>query len=134
MLSVIFLYFLVSGTGAAPVVARLAKDAGVLTVGVVTYPFTFEGRRRAQQAMDGIETLRRNVDTLIVIPNDRLLDAVGQSTPLQVSALGSWNFVSIPQQPRLYSWPKHLCADQQRFAYGQEIRLGYWRLSGFFLL
>lgn len=55
-----------------------------LQVGVVTYPFTFEGRRRAQQAMEGIETLRRNVDTLIVIPNDRLLDAVGQNTPLQV--------------------------------------------------
>jgi len=50
-----------TGTGSAPVVARLAKDAGILTVGVVTYPFTFEGRRRALQAVDGIETLRRNV-------------------------------------------------------------------------
>jgi cell division protein FtsZ len=47
--------------------------------GVVTYPFSFEGRRRANQAVDGIETLRRNVDTLIVIPNDKLLDAVGGS-------------------------------------------------------
>lgn len=60
-----------TGTGAAPVVAKLSKDQGILTVGVVTYPFTFEGRRRGNQASDGIETLRRNVDTLIVIPNDR---------------------------------------------------------------
>lgn len=72
-----------TGTGAAPVVARLAKDMGVLTVGVVTYPFTFEGRRRAMQAHEGVETMRRNVDTLIVIPNDRLLDVVGEATPLQ---------------------------------------------------
>lgn len=60
-----------TGTGAAPVVARLSREAGVLTVGVVTYPFTFEGRRRGNQASDGVETLRKNVDTLIVIPNDR---------------------------------------------------------------
>ncbi|KAL3139284.1 Cell division protein FtsZ 1 [Trebouxia sp. C0009 RCD-2024] len=72
-----------TGTGAAPVVARMSKDAGILTVGVVTYPFTFEGRRRGHQAHDGIETLRKNVDTLIVIPNDRLLDVVGEATPLQ---------------------------------------------------
>lgn len=72
-----------TGTGAAPVVARISKEQGVLTVGVVTYPFTFEGRRRGTQASDGIEALRRNVDTLIVIPNDRLLDVVGESTPLQ---------------------------------------------------
>ncbi|KAK9808349.1 hypothetical protein WJX73_005100 [Symbiochloris irregularis] len=72
-----------TGTGAAPVVAKLSKDLGILTVGVVTYPFTFEGRRRGHQASDGIETLRRNVDTLIVIPNDRLLDVVGEATPLQ---------------------------------------------------
>eukprot|EP00882_Tetradesmus_deserticola_P005051 GHRQ01005322.1.p1 GENE.GHRQ01005322.1~~GHRQ01005322.1.p1 ORF type:complete len:491 (+),score=221.32 GHRQ01005322.1:194-1666(+) len=72
-----------TGTGAAPVIARLAKDAGILTVGVVTYPFSFEGRRRANQAVEGIETLRRNVDTLIVIPNDKLLDAVsGSNTSL----------------------------------------------------
>ncbi len=60
-----------TGTGAAPVVARLSREAGVLTVGVVTYPFTFEGRKRGNQAADGVETLRQNVDTLIVIPNDR---------------------------------------------------------------
>lgn len=72
-----------TGTGAAPVIARLSKDMGILTVGVVTYPFSFEGRRRSMQATEGIETLRKNVDTLIVIPNDRLLDVVGESTPLQ---------------------------------------------------
>jgi len=63
-----------TGTGAAPVVARLAMETGALTVGVVTRPFTFEGRKRSDQADQGIERLRENVDTLIVVPNDRLLD------------------------------------------------------------
>eukprot|EP00891_Asterochloris_glomerata_P006231 jgi/Astpho2/6231/e_gw1.00088.147.1_t len=72
-----------TGTGAAPVVARLSKELGILTVGVVTFPFTFEGRRRGNQANPGIETLRKNVDTLIVIPNDRLLAVVAESTALQ---------------------------------------------------
>lgn len=62
-----------TGTGGAPVVARIAKQAGALTIGVVTRPFIFEGRRRATQAEGGIDALRAEVDTLIVIPNDRLL-------------------------------------------------------------
>ncbi len=62
-----------TGTGGAPVVARIARDIGALTIGVVTRPFTFEGRRRANQAESGIGSLREEVDTLIVIPNDRLL-------------------------------------------------------------
>ncbi|WP_136089019.1 cell division protein FtsZ [Auritidibacter ignavus] len=62
-----------TGTGAAPVVARVARSLGALTIGVVTRPFTFEGRRRATSAENGIEALRDEVDTLIVIPNDRLL-------------------------------------------------------------
>ncbi|WP_298748118.1 cell division protein FtsZ [uncultured Serinicoccus sp.] len=62
-----------TGTGGAPVVAKIAKSLGALTIGVVTRPFTFEGRRRANQAESGIATLRDEVDTLIVIPNDRLL-------------------------------------------------------------
>ena len=62
-----------SGTGGAPIVAKVAKDLGALTVGVVTKPFTFEGKRRTAQAEEGIENLRSEVDTLIVIPNDRLL-------------------------------------------------------------
>lgn len=63
-----------TGTGAAPVVARIARSAGALTVGVVTRPFSFEGNRRAAQAETGVENLREEVDTLIVIPNDRLLE------------------------------------------------------------
>jgi len=62
-----------TGTGGAPIVAKVAKDLGALTVGVVTKPFTFEGKRRTAQADEGIENLRSEVDTLIVIPNDRLL-------------------------------------------------------------
>ena len=62
-----------TGTGGAPIVAKVAKDLGALTVGVVTKPFTFEGKRRTAQAEEGIENLRTEVDTLIVIPNDRLL-------------------------------------------------------------
>ncbi|WP_324653163.1 cell division protein FtsZ [Georgenia sp. H159] len=62
-----------TGTGGAPVVARIARSLGALTIGVVTRPFTFEGRRRSTQAESGIEALRDEVDTLIVIPNDRLL-------------------------------------------------------------
>ena len=63
-----------TGTGAAPVVAKIARQGGALTVGVVTRPFSFEGNRRAAQAETGVETLRGEVDTLIVIPNDRLLE------------------------------------------------------------
>ena len=61
-----------TGTGAAPVVAEIAKSKGILTVGVVTKPFSFEGRRRMDQAMRGIEELRQKVDSLVIIPNDRL--------------------------------------------------------------
>ena len=61
-----------TGTGAAPVVAELAKEKGILTVGVVTKPFNFEGRRRMEQALKGIEELRQKVDSLVIIPNDRL--------------------------------------------------------------
>ncbi len=66
-----------TGTGAAPVVARIARESGALTVGVVTKPFTFEGRRRQRQAAAGIAELEEAVDTLIVIPNDKLLEVVG---------------------------------------------------------
>ena len=68
-----------TGTGGAPVVARLARSLGALTIGVVTRPFTFEGRRRSVQADAGIEALRAEVDTLIVIPNDRLLSISDRS-------------------------------------------------------
>jgi cell division protein FtsZ len=71
-----------TGTGAAPVVASLAKDLGILTVAVVTRPFVFEGRKRMLQAEAGMEALRGVVDTLIVIPNQRLLSVVDRGTPL----------------------------------------------------
>lgn len=71
-----------TGTGAAPVVARIAKDMGILTVGVVTKPFRFEARTRMTNAVQGIEKLKDNVDTLIVIPNDKLLEIVDRRTTM----------------------------------------------------
>ena len=75
-----------TGTGAAPIVAKIARSLGALTIGVVTRPFSFEGRRRATQADSGIEALREEVDTLIVIPNDKLL----QMTDHQVAILDAF--------------------------------------------
>src|SRR3990167_4616330 len=72
-----------TGTGAAPIVAEVAREVGALTIGVVTKPFGFEGRKRAERAEDGIEALRDKVDTLIVIPNDRLLTISDAKTTLE---------------------------------------------------
>ncbi len=74
-----------TGTGAAPVIARVGREAGALTVGVVTRPFTFEGARRRQVAEEGLKKLRENVDTLIVIPNDRLLQIVDKKASIQAA-------------------------------------------------
>jgi cell division protein FtsZ len=71
-----------TGTGAAPVVAKLAREAGALTVGVVTRPFAFEGRRRSTYAEEGIKRLKENVDSLIIIPNDRLLQVADKRTSM----------------------------------------------------
>jgi cell division protein FtsZ len=71
-----------TGTGAAPVIANIAKEMGILTVGVVTKPFPFEGQRRMRQAEDGLREMRDNVDTLITIPNQRLLGVVDRKTTL----------------------------------------------------
>jgi len=71
-----------TGTGAAPVVAKLAKDMGILTVGVVTKPFRFEAKARMVNALSGIEKIKENVDTLIVIPNDKLLEIVDRRTTM----------------------------------------------------
>ena len=71
-----------TGTGAAPVIADIAQAKGALTVGIVTKPFTFEGKKRMDQALAGIEELKKHVDTLIVIPNDRLREIIDKSTPL----------------------------------------------------
>ena len=74
-----------TGTGAAPVVAKIAKDMGILTVGVVTKPFRFEGKTRMDNALRGIDRLKESVDTLIVIPNDKLLEIVDRRTTMPES-------------------------------------------------
>lgn len=71
-----------TGTGASPVIAEIAKDLGALTVAIVTKPFSFEGKKRMEQAIMGLEELRKNVDTMIVIPNDRLRDIIEKTTPM----------------------------------------------------
>ena len=71
-----------TGTGAAPIVAQIAKEKGILTVGVVTKPFTFEGRKRQMQAEQGIEALKGKVDTLVIIPNDKLLQISDKRTTM----------------------------------------------------
>ena len=71
-----------TGTGAAPVIADIAQSKGALTVGIVTKPFSFEGKKRMNQALEGIEELKKHVDTLIVVPNDRLREIIDKSTPL----------------------------------------------------
>lgn len=72
-----------TGTGAASIVAQTAKELGALTVGVVTKPFSFEGKRRMNQALQGLEKLKENVDTLIVIPNDKLIEVVERRTTIR---------------------------------------------------
>ena len=71
-----------SGTGAAPIVAEIAQALGALTVGIVTKPFSFEGKKRMQNALEGIAELKKHVDTLIVIPNDRLREIIDKTTPM----------------------------------------------------
>ncbi len=71
-----------TGTGAAPVIAEIAQNLGALTVGIVTKPFRFEGKRRMEQAILGLDELKKHVDTLIVIPNDNLRDIIDKSTPM----------------------------------------------------
>lgn len=71
-----------TGTGASPIIADIAQEMGALTVGIVTRPFSFEGKKRMEQASAGIEELKEHVDTLIIIPNDRLREMIDKSTPL----------------------------------------------------
>ncbi len=72
-----------TGTGAAPIIGRFAKEMGALTIGIVTQPFSFEGRKRLRQAEQGLEELRKAVDTVIVVPNDRIMAVVGKGTSFQ---------------------------------------------------
>ena len=74
-----------TGTGAAPIIASIAQELGALTVGIVTKPFRFEGKKRMDQAEAGIVELKKNVDTLIVIPNDRLRDIIDKTTPMMAA-------------------------------------------------
>ncbi|KAL7531390.1 hypothetical protein ACHAXR_006379 [Thalassiosira sp. AJA248-18] len=74
-----------TGSGAAPVVAEVSKESGALTVAIVTKPFAFEGRRRMRQATDAIDRLRQNVDTVIIVSNNKLLDIIPENTPLEAS-------------------------------------------------
>lgn len=71
-----------TGTGASPIVAEVAQDLGALTVGIVTKPFSFEGKKRMEQAIAGLDELKKHVDTLIVIPNDRLRELIDKTTPM----------------------------------------------------
>ena len=71
-----------TGTGAAPIIAEIAQDLGALTVGIVTKPFSFEGRQRSEHAAQGLEALKDHVDTLIVIPNDKLREIIDKTTPM----------------------------------------------------
>jgi len=72
-----------TGTGAAPIIAEIARDLGILTVGTVTKPFNFEGKPRMKNALDGIGNLRKNVDTLVVIPNEKLIEIISDDTSMQ---------------------------------------------------
>src|SRR5258706_2693034 len=72
-----------TGTGSAPIIAQVARDLGALTIGIVTKPFLFEGRKRMRQAEMGIAEMRKDVDTMIVVPNERLLAVVGKGIPFQ---------------------------------------------------
>src|SRR5690554_6011566 len=71
-----------TGTGAAPVIAEIAQELGALTVAIVTKPFSFEGKKRMDQALQGLEEIKKHVDTLIIIPNDRLREIIDKSTPM----------------------------------------------------
>jgi cell division protein FtsZ len=71
-----------TGTGAAPVIADIAQQLGALTVGIVTKPFSFEGKKRMNNALSGLEELKKHVDTLIIVPNDRLREIIDKTTPL----------------------------------------------------
>jgi cell division protein FtsZ len=91
-----------TGTGAAPVVAKIARDSGALTVGVVTRPFAFEGRRRSTYAEEGIKRLKENVDSLIIIPNDRLLQVAEKRTSMMADDIlrkgvqGITDLITVP--------------------------------------
>ena len=124
-----------TGTGAAPIIASLAKEMGILTVGVVTKPFTFEGKARMNNAQHGIEKLKESVDTLIVIPNDKLLQLVDRRTTmpealkkadevLQQAVQGITDLiniagdVSLPEVHEAASYVQELAGDDANIIFG----------------
>ena len=125
-----------TGSGAAPVVARIAREVGALTVGIVTMPFRFEGTRRQAQADAGVHELRSVCDTLIVIPNDRLLEVLDRSTSmleafriaddvLRQGVQGICDLITMPgsDQPRLRRRPDDH-ARRRLGAHGNRLRDG----------
>ena len=115
-----------TGTGAAPVVAKIAKDMGILTVGIVTEPFRFEAKARMANALQGIERLKESVDTLIVIPNDKLLEIVDRRTTmpealkkadevLQQSVQGITDLINVPWTDQLRLCRCADCYDRQGY-------------------
>jgi len=100
-----------TGTGGAPIVAQIAKEVGALTIGVVTKPFTFEGAKRMQAAEAGIDKLKEKADTLIVIPNDRLLQIVDNPSNIRASS----SFALVPATT--------LCISVPSFSPGRSCRL-----------
>lgn len=98
-----------TGTGASPVLAQIAKELGALTIGVVTRPFSFEGTRRQQSAETGIEALKSQVDTLIVIPNDRLLQIADKRASLQQA-------FSLADDDNATGYPRYLGTDYRSCA------------------
>ena len=109
-----------TGTGAAPIVARIAKEMGILTVAVVTKPFKFEGPKRMRFALEGIENLRANVDTLIVIPNQKLIETADKSTTMaDAFSMGTlcsilrkkdpWCNMGMAFCAFLFTWHRSIC-------------------------
>ena len=122
-----------TGSGAAPVVAGIAKSMNILTVAIVTTPFSFEGRLRRQQAIEAIEELRKSVDTLIIIPNDKLLETVDANLPmteafkaaddvLRSGVRGISDIITVPGLVRFHS---HWTVDT--LPEGQSIRLSMYQ-------
>jgi cell division protein FtsZ len=102
-----------TGTGAAPIIAQLGREAGALTVAIVTKPFLFEGRKRMRQAEQGILELRQHVDTMIVVPNERLLAVVGKGIPFLIEdqfVLASPSPSIHPSRQYRQDWRSESCA------------------------
>ena len=95
-----------TGTGAAPLIATLARERGALTIGVVTRPFNFEGKRRADQADTGLDELRTAADSVIVVPNQRLIDTMDRNFQFEMPSVSETRFSSMVFRVSLISSPR----------------------------